>query len=307
MTNQINRRDLLKRAAALGIGLAGLEILPAAALEEMVETAETSAKSKIYLASKDRVSTMVEKVIKGLGGIGKFVKKGAKVVIKPNSAWGRRPEQAANTNPAIIDTIISMCKQAGASSIIVFEHPCDNYSVAFKESGIKAVCDRQGIQMLAAENKGDYKGINIPMAKTMKAAEVNKLMSAADCYINIPIVKVHGGARVTITMKNQMGTVYDMRGFHRQGLHECIADLATVVKPTFCIVDATRMLMTRGPQGPGKVKKEFKVFAGTDMVALDTYGAGLLGVKAQDVPHIKYAYQHGLGQMDGKKIQVVKV
>lgn len=306
MEPTLNRRELIKKAGALGLALAGIELLTTLDLFNMVERAEAAVQPTLAVASKGTTQAKVFRVVAKLGGIQKFVKNGAKVLIKPNAAWSRTPEQAANTNPDVVEAIITLCKKAGAGEILVYEHSCDNSQISFKESGIQAVCNRNGVKMMSADKDDFYKKVNIPKGKTLKSAAVMKAILEADCYINCPIVKVHSAGVITVALKNQMGTVMDRGEWHRSGLHQCIADAATVIKPHLNIVDATRMLLTRGPKGPGKVKNEGKVLAGTDIVAIDTYAAKLLGIDPNSVGHIVEAFKHGLGQMDLTKVNIVE-
>lgn len=306
MESLLSRRELIRKAGGLGLALAGIELMTTLDLFNMVESVEAAVKPTLVVASKGSAQAMVFRAVAKLGGIQKFVKSGAKVLIKPNAAWSRTPEQAANTNPEVVDAIIKLCKKAGASQILIQENSCDNYQIAFKESGIQAVCNRNGVKMLAADKDSFFNRVNIPRGKTLKSAAVMKAILEADCYINCPIVKVHSAGVVTVAMKNQMGTVQDRGEFHRAGLHQCIADLATVMKPHLNIVDATRMLLTRGPKGPGKVKNEGKILAGTDIVAIDAYASKLMGIDPNSVGHIIEAFKLGLGQMDLAKVNIVE-
>lgn len=307
MKDRIDRRELLNKAFKLGIAYAGIEAVSTLGLAKMVSKAEASQKSLIALASGTNIASMVEKAINGIGGISRFFSKGAKVAIKPNNAWAMRPEQASNTHPGIMDALLTLCKQAGASQITVFDNTCDSYPLAFKESGIQAVCEKHGVRMIAGVNRNQYVEMSVPFGKALKTVLVNRLITESDCYINVPIVKVHSGGKVTIALKNQIGCTFDMSNHHRLGLHQCIADLATVVRPAFCLIDATRMLLTRGPRGPGEVKNENKIFASTDLVAADAYGSTLLGIKPDDVDHIRFAHSHGIGQMNLNSIEIKSV
>ncbi|MGC8805605.1 MAG: DUF362 domain-containing protein, partial [Candidatus Ratteibacteria bacterium] len=111
-------------------------------------------------------------------------------------------------------------------------------------------------------------------------------------------------AKVTISMKNWMGAVRDRGYFHRTDLNQCITDISSFLKPTFTIVDATRILLTNGPQGPGEVKETKMVFGGFDFVALDAFGATLLGINPAEVRHIQISGKMGLGESDLSKVKV---
>jgi uncharacterized protein (DUF362 family) len=305
LTEQIfDRREMLKKIGRTGLALAGIELLSGMGL--FSAGVEASSSSTVAVASGNNISQMVTKVVNQLGGMGRFVKRGAKVVIKPNVSFARTPEQAATTHPEIVDALIKMCKSAGAASVTVIDNTCNNYKVTFQTSGIEKVCRDNNVPIIGGESH-HFRNVTIPRGKTLKSANVFSAILEADCYINVPIAKVHSAATVTLALKNQMGCVQDRGYFHRSGLHQCIADLATFLKPHLNVLDATRMLMTKGPAGPGEVKKENKIAASTDMVALDVYSSGLLGYDPKKVQHIISAHQAGLGQMDPGKIRIVQV
>jgi uncharacterized protein (DUF362 family) len=101
-----------------------------------------------------------------------------------------------------------------------------------------------------------------------------------------------------------MGVVRNRGYFHSAGLHQCIADLSTLVKPDLIIMDATRILTTKGPKGPGEVRELGKIIVGTDPVAVDSYSTTLFWMKGEDVGHIQKAYQMKLGEIDLKKLKI---
>lgn len=87
---------------------------------------------------------MLDKALEALGGIGKYIKKGQKVVIKPNIGWDRTPELAGNTNPELIKALVKKCFEAGAEKVTVFDHTCDNWQKCYETSGIAAAVKEAG-------------------------------------------------------------------------------------------------------------------------------------------------------------------
>ena len=299
---RLSRREFLRRAGIVGVTtcIAGKEFLG-------LMEAEAAVKPMLSVASGESPELLVRKAIDGLGGIKKFVKPGNIVVIKPNLAWARRPEQAANTNPEVISALIKLCKQAGAKRITVLDHSCDNTIAAFGVNGVREAV-KAGARLVAADKKFMFQGIKIPKGKLLKADECAKEILTADVFINVPIAKVHGSTLITAGMKNLMGTNWDRQAWHHSAdLDQCIADYSTAVKPDLIVLDAVRILLTRGPKGPGQTKDVGQVIAGTDPVAIDSYAATLLGKDPHQVSHIKYAAALGLGQMDLKKVTLRKV
>ena len=155
----------------------------------------------------------------------------------------------------------------------------------------------------------DYKSVEVPKGKICTEAKVERDLMEADCLINMPVAKHHSGATLTISMKNWMGAVDNgtRRAWHRNGLHQCIADLSTFLKPHLVVIDATRIMLDHGPQGPGKLAHPNEIIFATDPVAADTYAASLFKKTPDDVPYIKIASEMGIGCCDIKKIKVERV
>ena len=241
-----------------------------------------------------------------MGFPGRFLKPGGKVVIKPNAAWSRAPEQAATTNPILISELIAACREAGAGEVIAAENPCDNYKSAFRVNGIEEAVKAAGTKLIPLVKTGDFTAVTIPRGKVLKSAQVGKKLLDADLYINVPIAKVHGAARLTMAMKNHMGAVKDRWFFHKNDLHQCIADISSFLRPDLTILDCTRILTTRGPKGPGDVKVLDRVIMGVDQVAIDSYGTTLFGMKPGDIGYLKAAAKMKLGVTDLSAIRVTE-
>ncbi|MCM8759707.1 MAG: DUF362 domain-containing protein [Candidatus Omnitrophica bacterium] len=296
----MDRKEFLKTGlfAVIGMMVARWGRFPAYGVE-------ASGSSTIFVSKDSTPADMTVRVIKALGGIEKFVKKGSRVVIKPNIAWNRTPDQAANTHPEVVGTLVNLCRKAGASSVIVTDVTCHPWQTTYVTSGIKEAVESAGGIMKPPDR---FKNVTIGSGVVLKEANILEYVIDTDILINVPVVKVHGSqARITISMKNWMGAVKDRGFFHRTDLNQCIVDISSYLKPSFTIVDATRILLTNGPQGPGNVKETKMVFGGFDFVALDAFGATLLGINPSDVRHIQIAGKMGLGESDLSKVKIVYV
>lgn len=216
---------------------------------------------------------MFRRAIMEMGGIGKYVKPGNKVTIKPNIGWDRSPQLAANTNPVLVSEIIKQCLKAGAKEVLVFDHTCDDWRKCYKNSGIEDAVIAAGGKMIPGHDESYYREINLPRAVNLKTTKIHKAILDSDVWINVPILKNHGGAKMSISMKNLMGIVWDRRFFHSHNLQQCIADCSTLSKrPTLNVVDAYRLMKSNGPQGksPADVVTSKGLFISTDIVAVDT-------------------------------------
>jgi len=268
----------------------------------------------IAVAQDMKPRELVQAVLNTYGGISSWVKPGDTVAIKPNLSWARQPAQAATTSPAVLAAVIELCKQAEAGRVVVVEHSCDTASVTFDMSGARQVCEQLSIPLISLGNENMYQQVSLPASPYIDTDLVATEILESDIYINLPIAKSHSATVTTGALKNQMGAIWDRTTYHRAGagsarglnLHQNIAGLATSLRPTLNIVDATRVLLTGGPKGPGKVERRSMVLVGVDMVAVDAYVAKLLGHDPEDIPYIGIAAEAGVGKANLANIRVAR-
>lgn len=305
MSKEINRRDFIKTSTAIGVGsVLGSTLIPNITLS--TEAIDMSVvKGPDYLAN-------AKKAVELLGGMKKFVPRNSKVAILANP---QRNNPGAFTKPEIVRATIQMCKEAGAAEIGCLSWlPEKNW----EDTGIKKVVDSESVNLVITDlhDESLFKPVPVPKGIALKEARIMKTLYDYDVLIDMPITKDHSGNRFTGTMKNLMGlnSPASNRTFHRENwttdadsirhLEQCIADLNTIVHPDLCIVDATEFIITNGPFGPGKLHRPLKVVAGTDRVAIDAYCSTLWGLNPADLIAITKAHEHGIGEIDLKKVKI---
>ena len=238
-----------------------------------------------------------------------LVKKGQKVLLKPNIGWDVSPERAADTNPLLIKRIIEHCFTAGAKEVYVFDNTCDKWSACYKNSGIEKAAKDAGAKVAPGHSESYYQKVLVPKGKNLKEAKVHELILSSDVFINVPVLKSHVSARLTIAMKNLMGIVWDRRFWHRNNLNQCIADFATYRKPDLNIVDAYNVMTKNGPRGVSKadvVKMKYLIVS-TDMVAADAAAAKIFGMDPDDVKYIQMANDLEVGRKDLTKLNIGRI
>ncbi len=302
----ITRREFMRRAVTLGLTAYGLS--------EFVATggppvADAAAAPTIVVASKQDPAELVRAAVSALGGMGRFVNRGARVLVKPNMAWARRPEQAATTDPDVVAEIVRLCKQAGAREIKVVDHAVDRPdALVLKMCGVKAAAEKAGGKASLASSPALYESVKLRRGKVLRSVRVLRDVGRADVVINVPIAKVHNSTGLTLGCKNLMGTVWDRGAWHNSpSLDQAIADFAAEFPPDLVILDAVRILLTNGPKGPGRTEHRRTVVAGTDPLAVDAYGATLFGRSPQQIGHLRQAHEAGVGELDLKRIRVEHV
>lgn len=299
----MDRREFIKTATVVTAATA-------INLKVGAQTVAADAGSTLVVAVRngDPVS-MFRKGIEALGGMKAFVKPGQSVVVKPNIGWDKTPEFGANTSPELVGEIVRQALAAGAKAVTVFDHTCNEWKNCYKNSGIEAAASEAGAKMVSANRTEDYEPRTAEGAVSMKKALVHKALLAADVVINVPVLKNHGGARMTAAMKNWMGVVWDRGCMHKNNLPQSIADCILYRKPDLNVVDAYRVMVANGPRGVGLsdvVSKKYMLLS-RDIVAVDLMAAKILEYSKENVPYIALAEKMGLGTTDPLKTTIKRI
>jgi uncharacterized protein (DUF362 family) len=248
--------------------------------------------------------------IQELGGIGAFVKKGQKVLVKPNIGWDRTPEYAANTNPLLVKRIIEHCFRSGAKEVYVFDHTCDNWINTYKNSGIEKFAKDAGAKIVPGNSESYYQEVTIPGGQILKNAKIHQLILETDIFINVPVLKDHSSTKMTCCLKNMMGNVWDRGFWHKNNLDQCIADYATYTrKPALNIIDCVNVMTKNGPQGVSKedVVNMQSLIITTDWVAGDAAAAKMLHINPNDISYIPIAHKMGIGNMNLESLNIKRI
>jgi uncharacterized protein (DUF362 family) len=312
MNHSSSRRDFLK---AMGVtaacGIAGPALLKGQ--DSTRASAETANAGPIVSVVQGPVEAAIRKALEPFGGMAAFVKPGATVVIKPNISFPNSKTWGTGTSPECVKAVALEALAAGAGRVIVADNTMRQGMESFERTGISEIlAGLDNIKLVPIQQETFFTEIPVPNGKALKSVKVAKLVLKADVLINLPCAKSHAATDISFGLKNQMGMIWD-RGFFHTGtdLHTAIAELATVVRPHLTLLDATRALLTGGPMGPGKVVDLNTVVAGTDMPAVDAFGATMAlwnnrTLRPQAVKHLAAAARLGVGEIDLSKIRVIR-
>jgi uncharacterized protein (DUF362 family) len=249
---------------------------------------------------------MVRRAIAELGGIRRFIARGDVVVVKPNIGWDRGPEQAANTNPALVASVVQLCLEAGAGRVIVTDMSCNDPRLCFERSGIAAAARAAGADVVLPDERR-FKQANLG-GEVLTTWPVLEPFLTADKIVNLPIAKHHSLTGCTLGMKNFYGIIGGQRSRLHQRIHESLVDLLAFARPTLTILDAYRVLVRGGPTGGSLADVELKktLVAGTDPVAIDAYAAkAWWDLDARRLPFLRLAQARGLGTMDFEQVRTM--
>jgi len=306
-TCSMNRRVFLKSQMGLLLAAGSSAVLGPGAL--FAEAAPDLAVAKGKPAAATRAAVEL------LGGMGAFVTKGARVVIKPNMSFANPPDWATTTHPEVIRELAALCFEAGADDVRVLDHPLRSAELCLERSGIAAACQTlgRGDMAHALETPSFFEEAEIPEGKEMRSNSFMKDALNADVLIAAPVAKSHGSAGVSLSLKGMMGLIWNRGAMHsRYDLSESIVDLNTKLRADLTVIDATRVLTSNGPFGPGKVITPDTVIASRDPVAADAYTVASFqwwgrSIAPDQVKHIRLAHERGLGRMDVQNLTLREI
>jgi uncharacterized protein (DUF362 family) len=304
----MKRRDFLK--TSVSAGMAAGAAISLGGYDKLWTNNSLPAKYDMVAVMGGNPDAMFDLGIQELGGMGTFVQKGQKVLIKPNIGWDVIPDLAANTNPLLVKRIIEHCLKAGAKEVYVFDHTIDNWVNCYKNSGIEKSAKSAGAKVVPGNSESYYQNIEIPGGIKLKSAKVHELLLETDVFINVPVLKDHSSTRMTGCLKNNMGLVWDRGFWHSNDLNQCIADYALYEKkPALNVIDCYNVMVKHGPQGVSKediVQMKSQILT-TDWVAGDSAAAKMLGVSTDIIEYIPIAHKMGLGNMNLESLNIKRI
>lgn len=246
---------------------------------------------------EDDLYTAVAGAMEEFGGV---VGRGDRVLIKPNLVEPRSPDSGEITHPRLIEAVARYCLDCGASKVIIGEGPSyyqpeSNLPECFTRTGVSEVAKRLGIPWVLFDEHG-YRTFRDVSAYTPKSFRVTEFAFNCDKLINLPVLKTHYQATVTLAMKNLKGCLKreDKPLFHRRDLSCAVVELNKIVKPSFNIIDAT----------VGKRASTPLLIAGRDVVAVDAVGCALMGIEPEEVRTVTLGAAAGLGEKDIARLDI---
>ncbi len=314
MKNTISRRSFIAKAALAGL----FSLLPVSLPGSPFSARGRKKAGKIALAGGNSVYENTRKLMEALGGISRFVKKGRSVGLLVNSDFDHK---GAYVHPDIPLAVIKACFDARAGEVICIQ----NIELKYWERS-----DYYDTHKVFIEKLTNYTFNRFPSkfqeeffikrevdGVSLKKVEIVKGFFDCDVLMNISIAKHHASSLYTGALKNTMGvTTRDTNvTFHLGGptrndpghLAQCIADLNKLRLPDLTLVDASEVLISNGPAGPGELLQPGKIIGGTDIVAVDSLASTIIGHEYGEIPTIRKAYETGLGEMDFTRYEIINV
>ncbi|TKJ41759.1 cytoplasmic protein [candidate division LCP-89 bacterium B3_LCP] len=282
-----NRRKFLKSAV---LGTAALSV------PWYLRADETTA-SSLVLVRGGTSAEALEAALAELGGISRFSPKGKKVVVKPNIGWDRTPAQGANTDPELVAAAVRTFVDADAK-VHIFDFTCNAARRCYRRSGIGQAAEEAGAKVSFVHEKR-FNSVELPGGMVLKKWPIYRDYLNADLRINMPVLKHHSLAGVSMGLKNLMGVMGEPRSTIHKQFDQKLIDIVSPILPELTILDARRVLRRNGPQGgnPDDVEIMNTVIVGFDPVAVDAEGARLFGSDPLSLGYLVEAENRGLGKI----------
>jgi uncharacterized protein (DUF362 family) len=317
-----SRREFIKAIGAAAVAAGGTALLwralrdptgergkpkqPTFRLKDYRMTPPSGAKV-LGVARGDNYEQMLKMAIGAIGGIEHFIHKGDVVLIKPNVAFDRAPKLGATTNPEVLTALIRLLRIAGASEVRVADNPIESPETCFAKSGIADAATAAGARLFLP-SPSSFETLEVPGAKLIaRWPFFYRPFRGVDKVIGVAPIKDHNLCFASMTTKNWYGLLGGRRNQFHQDIHNIVADLALMMRPTFVILDASRILMKNGPTGGdlSDVVPGHTLVAATDQVAADAFGySQLLGRKTALPQYLHNAHARGLGEPDWRNVSM---
>jgi uncharacterized protein (DUF362 family) len=222
------------------------------------------------------------------------------VFIKPNFTFPRYKE-GVTTNPVVLASLLGLLKDK-VGRVIVGESDGGNHSFtadqAFKGHGMHKICKENGAELVNLSTIPAETVEEIILGKSVKVQLPKMLLNEIDCFISVPVLKVHANTNVSISMKNLWGCYPDtMRGLYHKNLSRRLALITRELNPKLALIDGTYSLDGHGPMYGTPVKTDL-ILAANNPVIADSLGSAVMGIPLSMVDHILVAEKEGIGITD---------
>ena len=317
-----SRREFLRRSLITGAGLAltgGLatwlwnrhppgDFNRGAASALLPDFSEKSAGPKIAIVTGQNRAATVRRALEAMGGIGRFIKRGDRVMLKVNAAFATPAILSATTHPDLAAELVRLCLGPDAAAVIVTDNPINDPESCFTLTGIASAVRAAGGQVVLPRAAQFAPG-TLPGGRLIRDWPIlSEPFRGITKLIGVAPVKQHNRAGASMTMKNWYGLLGGRRNQFHQDINGIVVELAMLVRPTFVVLDGTYSMMANGPTGGSiaDLKPTHTLVVSTDGIAADAFGATLLDKTHRDLPYIAGAAERGLGTADFESLHPVR-
>jgi uncharacterized protein (DUF362 family) len=266
------------------------------------------AGSRISIATGEDRASCARVALDQLGGLGRFVQPGDQVLLKVNAAFALPPLLCATTHPDLLAEVIRLCRDAGATRVVVTDNSINDPASCFRLTGIERTALAGGAEVvLPAAHL--FRSVTVPGGSLIRRWPV--LAGPFDGItkvIGLSPVKDHHRSGASLSLKNWYGLLGGRRNVFHQDIHSIIVELGMMIRPTLVLLDGVQAMVSNGPTGGSlsDLRATRTLIASTDLVAADACAAGLLGLEPDRLPYLARAAAAGLGTVDFESLDPVR-
>ena len=262
--------------------------------------------TQVYAAScpdYEQAEACIRALVEQMGGMGRFVRPGERIVLKANLLRAAPPESAICTHPAVVEAVAKLVKEAGGTPVI-----CDSPGGALhKEAVLRSLYEKTGMAAAAAAAGAELamdsstRTVSLPEGKVLRQAEIITPVAEADGVIDLCKMKTHVLMSMTGAVKNLFGVI---PGLSKVGYHathpdhatfaDVLLDLTGYVKPRLSLMDGILAMEGDGPGSSGTPRQAGLLLAAANPLALDTAAGAIMNLPRQDNPVLLAAERRGL-------------
>jgi uncharacterized protein (DUF362 family) len=264
---------------------------------QITDKAADFTNSSVYSVKRgEDVRKCVQDAVDSLGGIGRFVKKDDKVLVKINICGGVPDRMGTFTSIEVADALADLIISVGGKPTFAdADMIWTKFWQAAKASGFVEWARNKGVNLV---NLSETKIVRFDFGpeSALGIEKVSRELIDADVIISVPTMKTHLLTGITLAMKNMYGTLPDIdkAKFHKKGIEHTILEVNSAFTPNLVIIDGSIGGEGIGPLSATPLYFE-TIIASNDMVLADSIACQLMGYKPLDIVHIKLASEKGLG------------
>jgi uncharacterized protein (DUF362 family)/NAD-dependent dihydropyrimidine dehydrogenase PreA subunit len=262
----------------------------------------------------NEIEEKLEKLIHLMGGIGRFVRQGEKIVLKPNLLREAKPEKAVTTHPSLVAALAGMTRKEGAVCVIA-DSPGGGYR--YNRKTLNRIYYTSGMHW-AAEQAGialnwdvTSRAVSYSQGVLAKHFDIITPVYEADAVFNLCKMKTHLFTVMTGAVKNIFGVIPGLSkpGYHAK-LHDTmrfagmLLDLVQYVSPRLTVMDAVLAMEGDGP-GAGIPRQVGLLIASENPLALDVVAGAIMGIDRRKNPVLIEAERRGLEPSSLEDVEIV--
>ncbi|MDD5598444.1 MAG: DUF362 domain-containing protein, partial [Victivallaceae bacterium] len=254
----------------------------------------------------DNIRKAVDECLEALGGIGKFVLPGQKVLLKPNLLGTFSPDKAVTTHPELVTAVAQAVIAAGAECFIGDSPGMGTFKSVCRITGMDEAAENSGAELRELDEPDEFV---VEDNKVGRKLPLSAFIREIDLIITLPKLKTHGQMGFTGAVKNQYGLLpgslkaeYHYRMKTREWLAEFIVDINRAAPVKLAVMDAVFGMEGKGPSG-GEPRRIGCVMASADLAALDAVACRLIGIAPEANPILSAVARRGFGNINADMIE----